>query len=162
MKKRNVKLVLLVQIVPLVIAFMICKISSMGIHTKSFQYFMDFPSIVGLLLFVVPGMFVLGVWKDFWKALSIGQKEYKLIELKNILEAVKACQKLVLLGGIFEVIIGFVAMLFDMEDFRTIGPALCVMIMPVFYVVISEYFLLTLSVFTQKAINEEMNLDEEE
>lgn len=162
MKKRNVKMVLLVQIVPLVLVFMICKITNFGVWSDVYGYFLDLPSIVGLLLFVVPGMFVLGEWGDFRKALLVGQKEYKLLELKNILEAVKACQKLVLLGGIFEMLIGSVAMLFDMEDVRTLGPALVVMIMPAFYVVIMEYFLLTLSVFTQKAINEEMDLDEEE
>lgn len=164
MRKRNVKLVLLVELVTLIIVFVLIKILYMGAGTKGMEWFLDAPTFIGILLFVIPGLIVLGEWKDFWKACSVGRKKYGLLELKNILEAVKVCQRLVLLGGLFELIIGFVFFLIyivDIADISQLGVNLAVVVMPAFYTIILEYFLLPLSVNTQKVMNEEMELDEE-
>lgn len=146
----------------LIPVFLVIKLTCMGPGFGSFAWFIDFPSILGILLFAIPGLMILGEWKNFCKAFSVGQTEYKLVELKNILEAVKTCQRLVVLGGLFEMIVGFVAMMGNLADPATIGPNLAVITLSGFYVVILEYFLLPLSVNIQKAINEGMELNEEE
>jgi len=164
MKKKNVKLVLLLQLVVLVVAFMWIKITNMGARS-SLIYFIDSPTLISLLLFTVPGLIALGEGKDFLNALSVGQKEYRLLELKNILEAVKTCQKLVLLSGLFDMVITFMS-IFMFSDLETayiwLGPVLQIWSLPALYVIIAEYFLMPLSINTQKTINEAMDLDEEE
>lgn len=162
MKKRNVKLILLLELVLLIPVFLVIKLTCMGPGFGSLAWFIDFPSILGILLFAIPGLMIFGEWKNFCKAFSVGQTEYKLLELKNILEAVKTCQKLVVLAGLFEMIISFIAMMGNLSEPSTIGPNLAVMVLSGLYVVIAEYFLLPLSVNTQKAINEGMELNEEE
>lgn len=163
MKKRDIKPVLLFELLLLLFVFLLLYCTNFGYsNTNGLLFFWDGISFIAMLLIVIPGMFMLGEWRDFWKAFSVGQKEYKLKELKNILEAVKTCQKLVLLGGLFEVIINYVAAMAYMQEFATYGMVMVIAVLPGLYALILEYFLLPLSVNTQKAINEEMELNEEE
>lgn len=163
MKKRNIKLVLLLELLFLFFTFMMLYCTSFGYSNKEgLSFYWDSISFMALLLIVIPFMCMLGEWPDFWKSLSVGQKEYKLLELKKILEAVKTCQKLVLLGGLFAVIINYIAAMADVAEFYAYGVVMVIVALPGFYALILEFFLLPLSVNTQKAINEEMELNEEE
>lgn len=160
-RKSDIRLVLLAQLIILIIAYMWMLISCLGTNFKM-GYFVDSPTLIGLFLIVGLGMTVMKVWKDFGKAFSVGRKEYSLLELKNILEAVKVFQKLVLLGGMFELYIGLIYTLTRLDDFSTMGLSLWIAILPGFYIVITEFFLLPLFINTQKTINEEMAFDEKE
>ena len=161
MKKRNVKMVLLVELILLLIVFAITVPICFRQGLSGMCYLIDAPSMIGILLFAVPGMMILGAGRDFCKAFSVGQKKYTLLELKNIIEAVKACQKLVVIGGLFEMLIASIAILATLDDLTVLGPNLAVMILSGLYIVILEYFLLPLYLNTQKTLHEEMCLDEE-
>ncbi len=163
-KRRNIKLVLLMQLVLLLVVFGFLWLCLLGSDFSGLIRFCDSITAISMLLFVIPGMMILGEGKYFCKALSVGQKKYSLRELKNTLEAVKTCQRLVVLSGLLEIIILMVGLLTTLpeDNFWIVGFQFLAILTPGFYMIIAEYFLLPLSINTQKAINEEMELDEED
>lgn len=164
MKKRNIKLILLLQLIVLLVA---CFLNGAmcGLQGISYvKWFIDFASLLGILVVVIPGMLIMGTAKDFMKAFSVGKKHYRLLELKNILEAVDVCQKLVLFGGLVELLISLIVVLakYFNEAPEAIGPNLAVVFLSGFYIIVLEYFLLPIKINVQKTMNEEMDLDEDE
>ncbi len=85
-----------------------------------------------ILMLLIPGLLIMGEWKDFIKAFSVGIKRYSLLELKNIIGAVDAAQKLTIYGAFFAIIISGVLLLGRLDDPSTIGPNLGYVFLPVF------------------------------
>lgn len=69
----------------------ICLASDAGMSAVT--WFIDFPSLITILIFLIPGLLIMGAWKDFIKSFPVGIKKYNLLELKNIISAVGAAQK---------------------------------------------------------------------
>ena len=86
----------------------------------------------------------MGAWKDFIKAFSVGIKPFSLLQLKNIIEAVDAAQKLTVYGALFAIIISGVLIMGRLNDPSTLGPNLAVCFLSGFYAVIIEFLLLPL------------------
>ena len=103
----------------------------------------------------------MGVWKDFMKAFSVGIRPYSLLELKNIIGAVGAAQKLTILGALFSIIASGVLLMGSLDDPAYIGPKLAVCFLSGFYAVILEFFLLPLRLNAEHKMNEEMDLGDE-
>ena len=129
--------------------------------TSSIVWFIDVPSILLILIVLIPGMLIMGEWKDFIKSFSVGIKEFRLLELKNIVEAVSAAQKLTVYGALFAIIISAVLIMGQMNDLSTIGPNLAVCFLAGFYAIILEFFLLPLRLNAERKMNEEMDLGDE-
>ena len=89
--KKNIRFVLLGELILFVAVFIFTIGISVGM--SSVAWFIDLPSILLIVLILVPGLLIMGEWKDFIKSFSVGIKDYKLLELKNIIEAVGAAQK---------------------------------------------------------------------
>lgn len=157
--KRNIRLVLLGELLLFVFVFLFTTLISFGMSAVVF--FLDFPSLLLILLILIPGLMIMGEWKDFVKAFSVGIKEFSLLELKNIIEAVGAAQKLTVLGALFAVITSGIAVLAHIEDLSLIGPNLAVCFLAAFYAAIIEFFLLPLKLNAERKMNEEMDLGEE-
>lgn len=153
--KRNIRFVLLGELLLLVFVFIL----TVGI--SSIPWFMDFPSLMLILFILIPGLLIMGEWKDFVKSFSVGIKEYSLLELKNIIEAVGAAQKLTILGALFAVIASGILVLGKIYDPETIGPNLAVCFLVAFYASIIEFFLLPLRLNAERKMNEEMDLGDE-
>ena len=102
----------------------------------------------------------MGVWKDFINAFSVGIKPFSLLQLKNIIGAVDAAQKLTILGALFAIIISGVLVIGKLNDPSTIGPNLAVCFLAGFYAVIIEFLLLPLKLNAERKMNEEMDLGE--
>jgi preprotein translocase subunit YajC len=168
MKKRNVIWLTVAQFVLLIVACYLSLLVSAGSLNALHMLgnLIDIPSIILIIIFVFPGLAIAGVWRDFWKAFTVGQKVYNLKELKNMSEAVRVGQKLAVLGGILAVVFSLIA-IFVYVDVRTAGVEVFVAnikvaIQPIIYVSVIEYLLIPVSVNITKTINEEMSFDEEE
>ena len=156
--KKNIRVILFGELVLLILLFLLC-LSNGAI--SSIIWFVDFPSMILIALALIPGLLIMGAWKDFLKAFSVGIRHYKLLELKNIIGAVAAAQKLTVLGALFSVITSGILLVGQPDDLSTIGPGLAVCFLSGLYAVIVEFFLLPLRLNAERKMNEEMDLGDE-
>ena len=158
--KRNIRIVLLGELLLFVLVFMLLMLgNSFGLSAVAF--FIDLPSLIVILLILIPGLIIMGEWKDFIKAFSVGIKSYRLLELKNIIEAVAAAQKLTVFAALFAIIISAVLLMGRLDDPSTFGPNLAVCFLSGLYAVIFEFFLLPLRLNAERKMNEEMDMEDE-
>ena len=156
---KNIRLVLLGELILIIAVFMFIVLTSLGI--SSIAWFIDLPSILVILFVLIPGLLIMGEWKDFMKAFSVGIKKFSLLELKNIIEAVGAAQKLTIYGALFAIIISGVFVLGQINDLSKIGPNLAVCFLSGLYAVVIEFFLLPLKLNAERKMNEEMDFGDE-
>ena len=140
--KKNIKTILLGELLLLVAVFAFNVIVTSGFY--GFSWYLDIPSIILMFVFLVPGLMIMGEWKNFLKAFSVGIKPYSLI-----------C------SALFSIIIAGVAILGSLSDISTIGPNLAVCFLSGFYAVIIEFFLLPLKLNAEKRMNEAMDFEDE-
>jgi flagellar motor component MotA len=156
---KNIRLVLIGELILFIVVFMLNVLGgSWGM--SAICWFLDFPSLLLIVLIFVPGLLIMGEWKDFIKAFSVGIKPYSLLELKNIIGAVDAAQKLTIYAALFAIIISGVLVLGRLDDPSTIGPNLAVCFLAGLYAVIIEFLLLPLRLNAERKMNEEMDLGE--
>ena len=158
--KKNIRTVLLGELVLFLVVFFISTLgTSFGLSAVT--WFLDWPSLILVLLILIPGLIIMGEWKDFLKSFSVGIKDFRLLELKNIIEAVGAAQKLTIFGALFAIIISAILLMGHLSDPETIGPNLAVCFLAGFYAVIIEFFLLPLKLNAERKMNEEMDMEDE-
>nr|WP_297707784.1 hypothetical protein [uncultured Butyrivibrio sp.] len=156
---KNIRLVLIGELILFIVVFMLDVLGgSWGM--SAICWFLDFPSLLLIVLIFVPGLLIMGEWKDFIKAFSVGIKPYSLLELKNIIGAVDAAQKLTIYAALFAIIISGVLVMGRLDDPSTIGPNLAVCFLAGLYAVIIEFLLLPLRLNAERKMNEEMDLGE--
>ena len=160
--KKNIRIVLIGEILLLVTLFLFNLILSAGDPRIAVLWFIDIPSLLLILLILIPGLLIMGEWKDFIKSFSVGIKPYGLLELKNIIEAVGAAQKLTVYGALLAIITTGIFLMGRPDDPSTIGPNLAVCFLPGFYAVIVEFLLLPLKLNAERKMNEEMDLEDGE
>ncbi len=158
--KKNIRTVLLGELVLFLVVFFISTLGT-DFGFSAVAWFLDVPSLILVLLILIPGLIIMGEWKDFLKAFSVGIKDFRLLELKNIIEAVGAAQKLTVFGALFAIIISAILLMGDLSDPETIGPCLAVCFLAGFYAVIIEFFLLPLKLNAERKMNEEMDMEDE-
>lgn len=158
--KKNIRLVLLGELLLFVVVFFLIIFLS-RYELSTVVWFIDLPSLILLVAILIPGLLIMGEWKDFVRSFSVGIKDFGLLELKNIIEAVDAAQKLTVFGALFAIIISGVLLLGHLDTPETIGPNLAVCFLSGFYAVIIEFFLLPLRLNAERKMNEEMDLGDE-
>ncbi|MCR5453074.1 MAG: hypothetical protein K6F00_10635 [Lachnospiraceae bacterium] len=158
--KKNIRVILMGELILFVVIF-IFNVALRSGGMSAAVWFIDLPSILMILMILIPGLLIMGEWKDFTKSFSVGIKRYSLLELKNIISAVDAAQKLTIYGALFAIIISGVLLLGRLDDPSTIGPNLAVCFLAGFYAVIVEFFLLPLRLNAERKMNEEMDLGDE-
>ena len=156
--KKNIRVVLLGELVLLILIFLLC-LSNGAI--SSIIWFVDYPSMILIALALISGLVIMGEWKDFIKAFSVGIRHYSLLELKNIIGAVTAAQKLTVLGALFSIISSGILLMGRLDDLSTIGPGLAACFLSGLYAVIVEFFLLPLRLNAERKMNEEMDFGDE-
>jgi flagellar motor component MotA len=158
--KKNIRMVLLGELLLFVAVFTLLLLGgSYGLSAA--LWFLDLPSLLIILLILIPGLIIMGEWKDFVKSFSVGIKDFRLLELKNIIEAVAAAQKLTVFAALFAVIISGVLIMGHLDDMSTLGPNLAVCFLSGLYAVIVEFFLLPLRLNAERRMNEEMDMGDE-
>ena len=156
---KNIRLVLLGELVLFLVIFLFCVLFG-GWGLSTILWFLDPPSLLLIAFVLFPGLLIMGAWKDFIKAFSVGIKPFSLLQLKNIIEAVDAAQKLTVYGALFAIIISGVLIMGRLNDPSTLGPNLAVCFLSGFYAVIIEFLLLPLRLNAERTMNEEMDLGE--
>lgn len=158
--KKNIRTVLLGEFILFIAIFLFNVImGSWGL--SAIVWFLDIPSLLVIAMVFIPGLIIMGEWKDFTRSFSVGIKQYSLLELKNIIEAVGAAQKMTIYGALFAIIISGILLLGRLDDPSTIGPNLAVCFLAGFYAVILEFFLLPLKLNAERKMNEEMDFGDE-
>lgn len=158
--KKNIRLVLLGELLLFVVVFFLIIFLS-SYELSAVLWFIDLPSLILLVAILIPGLLIMGEWKDFVRSFSVGIKDFSLLELKNIIEAVDAAQKLTVFGALFAIIISGVLLLGHLDTPETIGPNLAVCFLAGLYAVIIEFFLLPLRLNAERKMNEEMDIGDE-
>ena len=158
--KKNIRLVLLGEFVLFLFTFLFTIFQING-DLSSIVWFIDFPSLILIMLIFIPGMLIMGEWKNFIRSFSVGIKTYSLLELKNILGAVVAAQRMIIFGSLFSMITAGIIVLGMFNDPTRIGPNLAVCILSGFYCVVFEFFLFPLRLNAESKMNEEMDLGDE-
>ena len=158
--KKNIRMVLLGELLLFIVVFFISTLGT-SFGFSAVAWFLDVPSLILVLLILIPGLIIMGEWKDFLKAFSVGIKDFRLLELKNIIEAVGAAQKLTIFGALFAIITSAILLMGHLSDPETIGPNLAVCFLAGFYAVIIEFFLLPLRLNAERKMNEEMDMEDE-
>ena len=156
---RNIRIVLLGELL-LFVGLFIFTIKFGGGGLSAAAWFFDLPSLLLIVFILIPGLIIMGEWKDFINAFSVGIKPFSLLQLKNIIGAVGAAQKLTIFGALFAIIISGVLLLGRLDDFAMLGANLAVGILAGFYAVIIEFLLLPLRLNAERRMNEEMDLGE--
>jgi flagellar motor component MotA len=160
MMKKNIRTVLLGELILFIAIFLFnVVIGSWGL--SAILWFLDIPSLLVILMVLIPGLIIMGEWKDFTRSFSVGIKQYSLLELKNIIEAVGAAQKMTIYGALFAIIISGILLMGRLDNPSTIGPNLAVCFLAGFYAVILEFFLLPLKLNAERKMNEEMDFGDE-
>ncbi|SFQ31763.1 hypothetical protein SAMN04487928_1335 [Butyrivibrio proteoclasticus] len=156
---KNIRLVLIGELILFIAVFMMTVLGgSWGM--SAVLWFLDLPSILLIVLIFVPGLLIMGEWKNFLKAFSVGIRPFSLLELKNIIGAVDAAQKLTIYAALFAIIISGVLLMGRLDDPYMIGPNLAVCFLAGLYAVIIEFLLLPLRLNAERKMNEEMDLGE--
>ena len=157
---KNIRVVLLGELLILIVLFLF-NILMGGWGLSSIWWFLDLASLVLIILVLIPGLLIMGVWKDFIKSFSVGINTYSLLELKNVIGAVDVAQKMTVFAGLFSIIVSSVLILGNIENFHVLGPNLAVCFLPVLYAVVIEFFLLPLRLNAERVMNKEMDLSDE-
>lgn len=158
--RKNIRLVLLGELLLFSAVFIFSLYTCNG-GIKTIVWFIDIPSILLIALILIPGLIIMGEWGTFLKAFSVGIREYNLLELKNIIGAVEAAQKLTVYGALFAIVISGVLLLGRLDDLSVMGPNLAVCLLAGFYAVIVEFFLLPLKLNAEYKMNEEMDMGDD-
>ena len=160
--RKNIRMVLLGELILFIALFLFNLFMCTG-NLFNLEIFFDIPSLLFILIILIPGLMIMGEWKNFTKAFSVGIKEFTLLELKEIIQAVKAAQALTLFGALFAILSSVVIILIKVFeiDSMLIGPNLAVCLLSGFYAAIIEYFLLPLRLNAEHKMNEEMDFEDE-
>lgn len=101
-----------------------------------FHRFCDLPTIIFLLLFLIPLLISAGLLKDFGNAFrfGIGKKEAEdLPELKRAKEAVSLATKIMLVLSVFICAIQGIFIIYSMDDLSRLGPSFSVALLSLIY-----------------------------
>lgn len=163
MKKKSVKRILLWELVVFLFVFIINIIMLAGINELSFvSHYIDMPSLIIILMFVIGSLWVSGFAKDFLNIFKIGKEELKIRQLKRTLEAVIFVQKMTFCGAGVFVIVGIIVILSELNSPELIGANLAVAILVLLYAIIIEIFLAPLKAVVQNEITDLMDVEDEE
>lgn len=157
---KNIRVVLLGELI-LLIVICLFNILMGGWGLSSIRWFLDLPSLVLIILVLIPGLLIMGIWKDFIKSFSVGIKKYSLLELKNIIGAVDFAQKMTVFATLLVIIVSSSLTLGNIEKLSVLGPSLAVCFLAGLYAVIIEFFLLPLRLNAEREMNKEMDLGDE-
>lgn len=111
-----------------------CGIS--GMNGSYISRYLDFQTLLFLVLFLIPLLISGGLLKDFQNAfrLVIGKKEAEnLLELKRAKEAVSLTIKIMIVVSVFICAIQGIFVIYSMDDPASLGPSFSVSLLALIY-----------------------------
>lgn len=117
----------------------------------NFVSFIDFPSLLTILLFEVTMLFSAGLLKDFNNAFRLAVRTKRdtetgvpVSELRRAVEAVRLARRVSLAGGVFALLFQIILILHNMSTPEQLGPMLAVAILTLLYALAITLLLLPL------------------
>ena len=114
----------------------------------NFIIFVDFPSLILVLIILIPGLASSGLLRDFNNAFSValGKKKNKtLLEMKRAREAVELARKTLVATGVFTFLFALVVILRTLDNPEALGPNVAVALLTFIYAEILNILLLPIS-----------------
>lgn len=124
----------------IVVLILIC-ISLNGLNC--FYYFLDFPSLIFTIVFLLLTLWGMGTMKDFINGIKIGlghKKSYSMLELKKAEEALHLIMKSLLIFGSTFCLMSFISTLYLMSSYQ-LGPLVATGLNSILYALIIALFL---------------------
>ena len=145
-------------------AFLILMTYTGGDRTFSFDWFIDFPTILIMLIFIVPVLMRGGMWKDFKRAFKLLKKDFTchLSELRRTKDVLEMIQKQIWYAGILTMMVSVMYVMVNISDPSLLGPNIAVVVLTMFYAVILEMLLLPMVLEVKGRIINYMDLETEE
>lgn len=153
--KKSVGTILVLQVVCMILG-MAYIMSAM--ETGSIRYFVDFPTLILLLLFSLPVLFISGMWKDFLRAFHIGKEDrkYSLCEMRNSLHAVDLVQKQIVYAGIMCMAVQMVIVAVNYDSMESFTGNIAVVFIFLIYIAILQMLIMPMKAYVQKCIENYM------
>lgn len=144
--------------------FLILMTYTGGDRTFSFTWFIDFPTILIMLIFIVPVLMRGGIWRDFKRAFKLLKKDFTchLSELRRTKDVLEMIQKQIWYAGILTMMVSVMYVMVNISDPSLLGPNIAVVVLTMFYAVILEMLLLPLVLEVKGRIINYMELETEE
>lgn len=153
---------MLLELIALIFVVFYCVTVNIGISQWRFAFIwlIDPPTLLMIVVCVLPAFLVCGMWKDFIRAVKLQKKSYtcSLNEMKKARYAVSFLQKNLIWGGSIITLIGLMNLLLCVpdNDWQALCPALSVAEIPLIYVAMLEFLLLPLEIVVKRRILEFM------
>lgn len=134
-----------------------------GDKTFSLAWIIDFPTLLIMIIFVVPVLMRGGLWKDFKRAFKLLKKDFAchLSELRRTKDVLEMMQKQIWYAGILIMMVSIMYVMFNISDPSLLGPNIAVTVLTMFYVAIFEMMLLPLLLEVKRRIINYMDLETE-
>lgn len=143
------------------IAFLMFMTYTGGDKTFEVSWFVDLPTVLIMIIFVVPVLMRGGLWKDFKRAFKLLQKDFtcRLGELRRTKDVLEMMQKQIWYAGILTMMVSIIYVMVNISDPSLLGPNIAVSVLTLFYTVILEMFLLPLQLEVKRRIIHYMDLE---
>lgn len=110
--------------------------SGNGVGVRLLIMLLDIPSLIILLMVIIPALMQTGLLKDFNNGfrLTIGKKSKgSFKEIKRAIAAIQLVRKCAVYAAVFSVCISFVIIMTQLSDPAALGPNLAVAVLSVLY-----------------------------
>ena len=130
-------------------------------RTFALSWFIDFPTLLVMVIFVVPVLMRGGMWKDFKRAFQLLKKRYdcRLSELRRTKDVLEMIQKQIWYAGILTMMVSIMYIMVNISDPSLLGPNIAISILTLFYTVVLEMLLLPLQLEVKRRIINYMDLE---
>ncbi len=141
--------------------FLILMTYTGGDRTFALSWFIDFPTLLVMVIFVVPVLMRGGMWKDFKRAFQLLKKNYdcRLSELRRTKDVLEMIQKQIWYAGILTMMVSIMYIMVNISDPSLLGPNIAISILTLFYTVVLEMLLLPLQLEVKRRIINYMDLE---
>ena len=141
--------------------FLILMTYTGGDRTFALSWFIDFPTLLVMVIFVVPVLMRGGMWKDFKRAFQLLKKRYdcRLSELRRTKDVLEMIQKQIWYAGILTMMVSILYIMVNISDPSLLGPNVAISILTLFYTVVLEMLLLPLQLEVKRRIINYMDLE---
>ncbi len=141
--------------------FLILMTYTGGDRTFALSWFIDFPTLLVMVIFVVPVLMRGGMWKDFKRAFQLLKKRYdcRLSELRRTKDVLEMIQKQIWYAGILTMMVSIMYIMVNISDPSLLGPNIAISILTLFYTVVLEMLLLPLQLEVKRRIINYMDLE---
>ena len=155
---------MIMEIVAIIVSTMIFELMFFGDRWGgALAYIVDCPTLICMLVIILPILLKKGLAKDFRRAFKLLNKKYEcsFSELRHALDIVEIMQKQILCAGCIVSFQGIFITLHRLSDLASLGPNLNVSLLAFFYTAILELLMLPLQIEVKGRIVDYMDKEQD-